>query len=115
MKCSYPRDCNILIFLTKKLKKLGCDFGEGAFTIIVRSSTRWARRPSLKSSRIQNLGLLWHLSWASGCLGHANTPRGLPKYEVTKRLGGADMRSAPRLGAPVPRDTMIDEHMGSFG
>jgi hypothetical protein len=44
-----------------------------------------------------------------------NVPRGLPKYEVTKRLGCADMRGAPRLGVSVPRGTMVDECMGLFG
>jgi hypothetical protein len=54
-------------------------------------------------------------SWASGCLGHVNVPRGLPKYEVTKILGCTDMRSAPRLGRVGPRGMMVDECMGSFG
>jgi hypothetical protein len=59
------------------------------------------------------MGLLRHPIWASGGLGHANAPRGLPKYEVTKRLGRVGMRGAPRLGVSVPRGTTIDECMGS--
>jgi hypothetical protein len=67
----------------------------------VRPSARWARRPSPKSSKRWNLGLHQHPSWESGCLGHANAPRGLPKYEATKRLGRVGMRGTPRLGALV--------------
>jgi hypothetical protein len=55
----------------------------------VRSSARWARRPSPKSLRRQNLELLRHPRWESGCLGHANVPRDLPKYEVIK-VGDVD-------------------------
>jgi hypothetical protein len=39
-------------------------------------------------------------------------PRGFPKYEATKRLGHINMRGTPRLGASVPRGTMVDECMG---
>jgi hypothetical protein len=54
-------------------------------------------------------------SWASGHLGHANMSRGLPKYEVTKRLGCIGMRSAPRLCASVSSATTFDRHKDSFG
>jgi hypothetical protein len=76
----------------------------------VTSSTRWVQRPSPKSPTRQNLGLIQHPIWESGCLGHAKSIRGFPKYEVTKRLGHADMR-----GTPILRGTPVDERMGLFG
>jgi hypothetical protein len=68
----------------------------------VRSSFRWARRSSPKSSRRLNLGLLRHPSWESGCLGHANALRGLPKYEETKRLGTRH-EGRTKVGSPSPK------------
>jgi hypothetical protein len=61
------------------------------------------------------LGPKYCMSWESGCLGHANAPRGFPKYEATKRFGHVGMRGTVRLGASFPRGMMVDKCMGSFG
>ena len=62
-----------------------------------------------------------HTSWESGNLGHANTPRGLPKHELkhkarhNKEIGVRQQEERTKFwGMLVPRDMKVDGHTSSW-